>query len=440
MRDRLSCRRGVRVGAPACGRASCAALVSPVDKRSVFTVRHIPLERLRPADWNPNRVSAAVLDKLRRSITDFGVVENLVVRPLAGRRGSFEVISGNHRLRVYRELGFEWAPCHVVSLDDAHARLLAHALNRTRGEDDPRAYARLLEQALSELSVEEVLGYLPETDASIERTLAEYGSGRDGEEEAAALALPRVAESKRGEIYELGSHRLLCGDATESEQVAALMAGERAALMATDPPYGVELDHTWRDGLRQPIGTARTGRVANDDRCDWREAYLLTDAPVAYVWHSALHSREAWEGLEAAGFRVRQQIVWVKQVHALSRSAYQWRHEPCWYAVRKGAPACWRGGRKQTTVWEAASPIIAYGSSTDDEATEHPTQKPLSLFETPIRNHTRPGEVCYEPFAGSGTQLIAAEKLGRRCFAVELDPRYCDLIRGRYERYRGGGG
>jgi DNA modification methylase len=404
-----------------------------------FAAEEIPLELLEPAPWNPNRVSAEVASKLERSIDTFGIVENLVVRPHPIKPGSYEVISGNFRLDLYRSLGFKTAPCHIVSLDDAHARLLAQTLNRARGEDDPEAYARLLEQVLSAISIEEVLGYLPESEHSIDRLLSEYCC--DEQEAAAAPSIEPAAEpqSKLGEIYELGRHRLLCGNATDREQVQALMQGAKAALIATDPPYGIMVDHSWRDGVRQPRGSARTGRVANDDRCDWRDAYLLTDAPVAYIWHSALHAREAWDSLEAAGFEIRQQIVWVKDVHALGRAAYQWKHECCWYAVRRSETANWRGGRDQMTVWHAPSPIMAYGAGGDDASTPHPTQKPLLLFETPIRNHTASGEVVYEPFAGSGTQLIAAEKLGRRCFAIELDPVYCDLIRQRYEDFRRGG-
>jgi len=231
---------------------------------------------------------------------------------------------------------------------------------------------------------------------------------------------------------------LLCGDATDPEQVNWLLAGEQATLMATDPPYGVGVDHSWRDGVRQPRGSARSATLMNDDRSDWRQAYELTDAPVAYVWHGALHAGEAQAGLTAAGFEVRQQIIWAKDVHALSRSHYQWRHEVCWYAVRKGASAGWQGGRKQTTIWEAASPIMGFGNGGGEDAcTEHPTQKPLELFERPILNHTAPGAIVYEPFCGSGTCLIAAEKTGRRCFALELDPAWCDVIRDRYANFTG---
>jgi hypothetical protein len=159
---------------------------------------------------------------------------------------------------------------------------------------------------------------------------------------------------------------------------------------------------------------------------------------VAYVWHGALYAGVVQAGLEAAEFAPRQQIIWVKQIHALSRADYQWRHEVCWYAVRRGCSASWQGGRKQTTVWEAASPIAGFGSggSGEDAVTAHPTQKPLELFVRPILNHTRPGAIVYDPFCGSGTSLIAAELHGRVCYAIELDPSWCDVIRHRYERHQ----
>jgi hypothetical protein len=148
--------------------------------------------------------------------------------------------------------------------------------------------------------------------------------------------------------------------------------------MVTDPPYGVGVDHSWRDGLRQPAGSARTARLLNDDRADWSAAYRLTEARVAYVWHGALYAGLVHDGLLSTGLVPRQQIIWLKQIHALSRSAYQWAHEPCWYAVRKGAGAGWQGGRKQTTVWEAASPIAGFGSG---GAAEHLSGLDLTNFD-----------------------------------------------------------
>ena len=394
----------------------------------------ISVELLLEAEWNANRVRPGLLVKLRRSLEQFGVVENLVARPHPTVPNAFEVLSGNHRLRLLRELGYTAAPVVVVELGDARARLLAQTLNRTRGIDDPRAYALVLEEVLEELEISEVTGLLPETEATIYGVLREFGGGDTSEEQLPAL--PVVARSRPGEIYELGVHRLACGDATDPGLVAEVLAGERPFLLATDPPYGVGLDHGWRDGVRQPSGSARAGKLANDDRADWREAFVLCEAQVAYVWHSALHAHLVRDGLMACGFELRQQIVWAKQLHALGRGHYQWAHETSWYAVRKGCSANWQGGRKQTTVWQAASPIMPFGNHAGEDAvTRHPTQKPLELFERPILNHTGKDAIVYEPFAGSGTCLIAAEKTGRRCLAIELDPLWCDAIRDRFDAY-----
>jgi ParB-like chromosome segregation protein Spo0J len=396
--------------------------------------KSIPLELLVEAPWNANRVPAALLAKVRQSLVQFGVVENLVARRHPSDAGKYEVVSGNHRLRVLRELGHPSAPVVVVELDDARARVLAQTLNRTRGADDPQAYARLLEEVLAELDVEEVTTLLPESEATIDQALRAVGGGATVIEQLPVL--PSEPRSRPGETYDLGPHRLACGDATDAALVGELFAGEQPVLLATDPPYGVGVDHGWRDGVRQPAGSARAGGIANDDRADWREAFAFAGARVAYVWHSALHAHEAREALLACGFELRQQIVWAKAVHALGRGHYQWAHECAWYAVRKGASASWQGGRKQTTVWQAASPIMPFGDrSGEDAVTRHPTQKPLELFERPLLNHTRRGELAYDPFAGSGSCLIAAERTGRRCFTVELDPGWCDVVRDRYEAF-----
>lgn len=244
--------------------------------------------------------------------------------------------------------------------------------------------------------------------------------------------------AKLGDIWQLGRHRLMCGDATDAHNYERLMIGEKPLLMVTDPPYGVSYDATWREGALgdKLLGKARTGKVANYDRADWYDVWALSNADIAYVWHASAFSDVVMDSLRRAAFEVRQQIIWNKSVLIMGRGAYHWKHEPCWYAVRKGCDANWKGDRKQTTVWDAPPPThIMSGSK--EERTSHPTQKPALVYEIPIENHTIPGDLLYEPFSGSGTAFIAAEKTGRRVYGFELDSKYCDVILARWEKYTG---
>ena len=433
-------------------------------------VREIPLARLHAAPWNANVMTEATVGKVRESIRQFGIVENLVARPLA-RRGHYEVLSGNHRLRIYEEEGLDTAPVHVVDLDDARARLLAQTLNRTRGKDDPEAYAALLRRILEDIAPADITQLLPETEQSIAKIAGvEYAD--------ADLAPPPPAKpkSKLGEIYELGPHRLMCGDALDPDQVGRLRlaADAEPILLVTDPPYGVELDHRWRDaagrnlpGHQATPGSAhymrdtrsaehRTSSLSGDTRADWAEAYdLAPSLAVAYVWHAGQWCDEVGAGLRARGWEIAQQIIWDKGLFALTRSRYHWQHEGCYYAFRVGAEipwyapthvpaffarkpgsgAPWLGGVDQSTIWTAASPkmiMAAHASGEEDDKYDHPTQKPVELYARPIRNHLEPGAWLYDPFVGSGTAIIAAELTGRRCLAIDIDPAFCDVVRQRY--------
>ena len=177
--------------------------------------------------------------------------------------------------------------------------------------------------------------------------------------------------------------------------------------------------------------TRRTGKVLNDDRADWREAWALFPGDVAYVWHGALHAATVAESLEVAGFAIRSQIIWAKERLVLSRGDYHWQHEPCAYAVRRGGKGHWAGDRKQTTLWQ----ISSRGTRTPD--TVHGTQKPVECMRRPILNNSSPGQAVYEPFMGSGTTLIAAETTGRVCLGIELNPAYVDVAVERWQRFTG---
>jgi DNA modification methylase len=197
--------------------------------------------------------------------------------------------------------------------------------------------------------------------------------------------------------------------------------------MVTDPPYGVAYDPTWRHraGVNK---SARTGKVRNDQKADWREAWALFPGAIGYVWHGALHATTVAESLTKQGFTIRAQIIWAKERLVIGRGDYHWQHEPCWYAVR--SKGNWTGDRKQTTLWT----ISSKGQDTD---TVHGTQKPVECMRRPILNNSCAGELVYDPFLGSGTTLIAAQTSGRTCVALEIDPAYVDVAVRRWQSFTG---
>jgi DNA modification methylase len=412
---------------------------------------------LRAAEWNVNKVPQGTLRKIRESLRRFGVVENNVVRPswcigahareeVDDRRAErmtdtpaewYETLSGNHRLSLYQEEGLASVPCVVVEIPDAEARVLAQALNRVRGKDDVEALQNLLRDVLRDLAVPDVASLLPQTEADLRRLVS-------GPDPLPDVALPpgTPSDSQPGRIYELGPHRVACGSSTDNALVQELLRGQVPLLMVTDPPYGVDLDGSWRDGAAANyLGTRFTpgnaDRIAGDadtTLVEWSPAIGLVPCRIVYLWHAVTFVCETRALLEAAGFDVRQQIVWNKKVAPISRAAYHWKHETAWYAVRPGdGPVPWFGGHNQTTVWDAPSPRQIMSGS-DEEKADHPSQKALVCFERPIINHLEVGQSVYDPFLGSGTALLAAARTGRVCFGVELNPTYVDMIRRRYTR------
>ena len=231
------------------------------------------------------------------------------------------------------------------------------------------------------------------------------------EEEEKVVTVP-------GDLWVLDGHRLLCGDATIAVDVEQLLNGVSPALMVTDPPYGVEYDPEWRAKAGVNENRSKLGKVQNDNRADWREAWALFLGDVMYIWHAGRHAAMVQQSIEACGFQIRSQIIWAKDRFALSRGNYHWQHEPCWYAVRNNAH--WTGDRSQSTLWHIRA--------REDDGHGHGTQKPVECMRRPMLNNSNPGQVVYDPFLGSGTSIIAAETTGRICYGLEIDPRYCDII------------
>jgi DNA modification methylase len=250
---------------------------------------------------------------------------------------------------------------------------------------------------------------------------------QDGLTDPDAVPDERATSIQRGDLFALGSHRLLCGDCTSAADVALVLTDTQPRLMVTDPPYGVAYDPAWRTRAGVNLNPHKLGTVTNDDRADWTDAWRLFPGDVAYVWHAGLQASVVQTSLERADFAVRAQIVWAKDRLALSRGDYHWQHEPCWYAVRTGASAERTDDRTQSTLWTIPA--------RDDAGHGHGTQKPVECMRRPMQNHV--ASDVYEPFAGSGTTLIAAEQLGRRCLALEIEPCYVQIAIDRWEAFTG---
>jgi DNA modification methylase len=393
-------------------------------------VESIPIDRVLPYAANARTHPDEQVAQIAASIAEFGF--NVPV--LLDDAGV--LIAGHGRVLAARRLGLNAVPAIRLShLTETQARAYRIADNQialNSGWDET-----LLAEELRALRAEDVdLGLLGFDQETLDRLLDETGIALDGASatEAAdqpAPEPPAEPVTRPGNLWLLGRHRLLCGDATIAADVARLLNGARPHLMVTDPPYGVDYDPAWRNEAGVST-TLRTGRVANDDRADWREAWALFPGDVAYVWHAGVHARTVIESLEAAGFAIRSQIVWAKPRLVLGRGDYHWQHEPCLYAVRKGATGHWQGARDQTTLWQ-----IAMVGAEDDAETVHGTQKPLECMRRPIVNNSVAGDAIYDPFLGSGTTLIAAELTGRVCVAMEIDPRYCDVTIERWQRLTG---
>ncbi|KJS44337.1 MAG: DNA methylase [Roseovarius sp. BRH_c41] len=373
---------------------------------------------LIPYANNARSHSEAQVARIAGSIREFGFNNPVLVD------GANGIIAGHGRVLAARKLGLDRVPViELAHLSEAQKRAYILADNRLAEQAGwDRDLLALELTDLDELGVD--LAGIGFEGAELD-ALLNHAQGDPREEETPEPPVDPV--SRRGDLWCLGSHRLLCGDATSEVDVTRLLDGIKPHLMVTDPPYGVEYDPAWRNDVGA-AKTERTGKVLNDDRADWRAAWALFPGDVAYVWHGALHATTVAESLNASGFEIRSQIIWAKDRLVLSRGHYHWQHEPCWYAVR--GTGHWSGDRKQSTLWSIPN-------RDQDAATVHGTQKPVECMRRPILNNSSPGQAIYEPFCGSGTTMIAAETTGRACHAMELDPAYVDVIVQRWEQFTG---
>lgn len=400
-----------------------------------IAVEYRPLEWFKPYGRNPRRWDEAALRRMAALMREYGAVVPLLALPTG------DLVDGHFRLAAAPFADMAELPV-VIRTRWTPAQVRAFRLAVNKSAEFAEWADDLLRLELTELKD---MGFdlaltgfdSPELDALLNpRT-------DDADERPDAAHPPERPVSRAGDLWLLGPHRLLCGDATQRQDVERLLAGAQPHLMVTDPPYGVEYDPAWRNGradsLGRPIGPRAVGKVQNDTRVDWREAWALFPGQVAYVWHAGVHAAGVAESLIATGFEVRSQIIWRKQHFIVGRGHYHWQHEPCWYAVRKGGKGFWQGDRKQSTVWEIKADIGYERArpSEEEEHSAHATQKPLECMRRPMVNNSRRGDLVYDPFMGSGSTIIAAHTCERVALGLDIDAAYVDVAVQRWQKLSG---
>ena len=394
-------------------------------------IEHVDIESLRPDPANPRRISEPELESLTRSLREWGFVQPVLVR-----REDNIVIGGHQRLLAARRLGMTTVPVIFVDLTMEQGRLLNVALNKIQGEWDNELLARMLSDlhAVADLDLT-LTGFGEDELDKLMKSLDVREKRERGESfdvEAALEATRAATRAKRGESWAMGDHRLLVGDATNAGDVSRLLGDTRPAMCFTDPPYNVALgDH----GGQQRGSKKR--RIQNDAMAPeqwnafihgWSKNLVENVDGAIYCCMSTKEWASVSRALAEAGGHWSDTIIWKKDRFVMGRADYQRQYEPIWYGWREGGKHHWCGDRDQGDVWEIDRP-------TDSEA--HPTMKPLALVERAINNSSQAGDVVLDLFLGSGSTLIAAERTGRVCYGMELDPHYASVVLARWESFSG---
>lgn len=386
-------------------------------------IETLSLGDLNPADYNPRKdlqPGDSEYEKLKRSLAEFGYVEPVIWNKTTGH-----IVGGHQRLKVLADLGFESVDCVVVELDETREKALNIALNKISGEWDESKLALLIADLDAADFDAELTGFDEDEIQAMIGSLDEAEAHDDGFD--LDTALEQAAFVEPGDVWTVGRHRLMCADATQSENLEALMGGKSANLLLTDPPYNVDF-------------TSASGLSIKNDKMDADSFYeflldsftaaaaVMAPGASAYVFHADTEGLAFRRAFIDAGFKLSGCCIWVKDSLVLGRSPYQWQHEPCLFGWKSGGKHAWYADRKQTTVWQFAKP---------KRSKNHPTSKPVDLMAYPMGNSTQPNAIVFDPFAGSGSTLIAAEQTDRVAYCMELDPKYASVILRRYVEHTG---
>lgn len=384
-------------------------------------IKELPLKELKPAAYNPRKKlkkGDKEYEKIKQSLLKFGYVDPIIVNE------DLTVIGGHQRLTVLKDLDYETAKCVIVDLPKEDEKALNIALNKITGQWDEALLADLLLDLQESDFNLDLTGFEPPEIDDILSNVHDKELSEDEFDVEEELKKPTV--SRHGDIWQLGKHRVICGDSTKAETYKQLLDDRKANLVVTDPPYNVDVEET-------------AGKILNDNMSDGDfyqfllsmftqvENHMEDDASI-YVFHADTEGLNFRKAFKNAGFYLSGCCIWKKNSLVLGRSPYQWQHEPCLYGWKKKGKHQWFSDRKQTTIWEYDRP---------KSSKDHPTMKPIQLMAYPIQNSSMRGTIVLDPFLGSGSTLIAADQTGRVCYGIELDEKFVDVIVKRYVEVTG---
>lgn len=378
---------------------------------------NVEIEKLIPYKNNARTHSDEQIEKIAKSMKEFGFINPVLVD------GNLNVIAGHGRILGAKKLGMKEVPCLFIE-DLTEEQKRAYIIADNRLAEDAGWDKELLKIELEDLKNMNfditLTGFeLEDFDFSMDET--------EVIEDEFDETVPEEPTSKKGEIYKLGKHFLMCGDSTDINDVEKLMNGVKADMLLTDPPYNVDYEG----------GTGLTIQNDNMDDETFREFLrvsffnansVMKEGAVFYIWHADSEGYNFRGACHDIGWKVRQCLIWCKNTLVMGRQDYHWKHEPCLYGWKEGASHLWASDRKQTTVLEFDRPSVSK---------EHPTMKPVGLFDYLIKNNTKKDDIVLDLFAGSGTSIIVCEQNGRIAYSMELDPKYVDVIISRWEKLTG---
>ena len=394
-------------------------------KQIKHSIIYRELSKLIPYALNSRTHNESQVSQIAASIKEFGFTNPVLIDP------ENCIIAGHGRVLAAQKIGMNEVPCIVLGhLTPAQQKAYVIADNRialNAGWDDELLALEL--KSLNEMDFDLSLTGFTEDE------LSEIGGLLDAEmtegltDEDAVPEAPEQPVTVEGDIWVLGKHRLMCGDSTSIDHLERLCDGQLVDMWLTDPPYNVAYEGKTKEAM-----TIQNDSMSNDSfRQFLRDSYSAADAvmkkgAVFYIWHADSEGYNFRGAAQDAGWKVRQCLIWKKSTMVMGRQDYHWKHEPCLYGWKDGAGHLWAADRKQTTILEFDKP---------QRNGEHPTMKPVSLFEYQLLNNTKGGDIVLDSFGGSGTTMLAAEKNGRTAYLMELDPKYCDVIIKRWQDFTG---